>query len=442
MQKKCRHRWVSKTENGEILGCFKYEDQFVRLLKRNDVLILQGDTGCGKSSIIPHLILRNFENSNIIVTQPRRLAAVSLAKHVSKTLSQDPEIRSRFNLPASQVPNLVGYRVRFDNKVAKETKLVYATDGIFFMELLQLWAANGFASLPKYSVIIIDEAHERNVRIDLLLMMMYYMLTLNPEIRPKLIVMSATIDAESFISYYKNENFFNKRTLTVSTLFISAKLYERIIHHTALPVEDLIRESVSHVFKSLKLYNEGNVLVFGSGIDFLNSVKASLEYYLEELAQLCNNIKIVRELKKIFDDHVDFMATFVEIQEDHAKIVYLQSICEFTYDELASILNSINDTTNLPCSSDLIDLLIDSDIDLEINYIFDNFFARNFDILLLYGSQSISEQQKIYQTPDDVATQRIVLSTNIAETSLTVPNVCVVVDSGYCFCSAAVEGWE
>ena len=164
--------------------------EFEDLIETNRVVIIKGETGCGKSTRIPQYLLehwvktRGSERCLIAVTQPRRIAAISLAERVSEERDED-------------VGNIVGYHVRlnlnFNNRLGR---IIYCTTGILLRKL------QADPQLKNYTYVILDEAHERDVDTDLLMALLMQSLKLNPSL--KLVVMSATIDVKQFQVYYNN----------------------------------------------------------------------------------------------------------------------------------------------------------------------------------------------------------------------------------------------
>ncbi len=160
-------------------------DDIIAALKANPVLILCGETGSGKTTQIPKMCLEAglAEKGFIGCTQPRRIAARSVAARVAE------ELKSEFG-------GLVGYKVRFTDKVRRDTKIKFMTDGILLAE------SQGDPMLSAYSCIVVDEAHERSLNIDFLLGYLRTLVELRPEL--KVVITSATIDAEKFSAHFGN----------------------------------------------------------------------------------------------------------------------------------------------------------------------------------------------------------------------------------------------
>jgi len=158
-------------------------EDIIAALKANPVLILCGETGSGKTTQIPKMCLEAGlgEKGLIGCTQPRRIAARSVAARVAE------ELKSEFG-------GLVGYKVRFTDKVRRDTRIKFMTDGILLAE------SQGDPMLSAYSCIVVDEAHERSLNIDFLLGYLRTLVELRPDL--KVVITSATIDAEKFSAHF------------------------------------------------------------------------------------------------------------------------------------------------------------------------------------------------------------------------------------------------
>lgn len=174
----------------KVLNIHNYKHELLDSIKKNKYLIVIGDTGSGKTTQIPQYLLdekstdsRQFAYGKIVVTQPRRVAAISAARHVSEERCTElggPEI---------------GYSIRFERNCSPSTRLTYTTDGLFLRELQSNPKATGL------NIIIIDEAHERGVQTDIL---MGLLKRLCQHDRPdlKIIVMSATLEHKKFSQFF------------------------------------------------------------------------------------------------------------------------------------------------------------------------------------------------------------------------------------------------
>ncbi|MBW2647359.1 MAG: DEAD/DEAH box helicase, partial [Deltaproteobacteria bacterium] len=167
------------------LPIFEKRDVIVKAIKEHQVLVITGETGSGKSTQIPKMCLEAGRGifGKIGITQPRRVAATSIAGQIARELKD-------------QVGKAVGYKIRFQNKTSPHTYIKVMTDGILLAE------TQSDRHLNQYDTIIIDEAHERNLNIDFLLGILRQLLKKRKDL--KLIITSATIDTEKFSKAFNN----------------------------------------------------------------------------------------------------------------------------------------------------------------------------------------------------------------------------------------------
>lgn len=296
-------------------------DDIAKLLSDHQVLVVAGDTGSGKTTQIPKMCLAaGFGRRGLIGhTQPRRLAAVSVADRIAEELGV-------------RVGEGVGYQVRFNEKVGPSTFLKLMTDGILLAEIQQ----DRF--LNRYEVLIIDEAHERSLNIDFLLGFLKQLLPKRPDL--KLIITSATIDLEKFSTHFNN----------APIVSVSGRTFPVVTQY--MPLIEANKEKENS--------NNGDFLVDGV-------VDAVAKLYSE------NNSAAYEH-----NDVLVFLASEREIRETATA--------------------------------------------------FRKRRLENTEILPLYARLRHSEQVKIFKSHKG---RRVVLSTNVAETSLTVPGIRYVVDTGF-----------
>jgi ATP-dependent helicase HrpA len=166
------------------LPIFSYRETAVAAIKKHQVIVVTGETGCGKTTQLPLLCLDALgPEARIAITQPRRIAAVSIAKKVSDDL-------------AHPLGDMVGYRTRFDECFSRDTRILFQTDGILVSEI----GRDRFFNC--YDAIIIDEAHERNLNIDVIIGHLRWLVKKRPYL--KIIVSSATINPDLFSKAFDN----------------------------------------------------------------------------------------------------------------------------------------------------------------------------------------------------------------------------------------------
>ncbi|XP_025154671.1 putative ATP-dependent RNA helicase DHX30 [Harpegnathos saltator] len=181
-------RLAERCVRNSDLPIFEFRDKILSMLENNRILLIEGDTGCGKSTQVPQFILDSYTRNgnatdcNILVSQPRRISAISLGDRVAY---ERREI----------LKDVVGYQVRLENQTPQELgRIVYCTTGIL---LKKLQCSPG---LEGCSHVILDEAHERSIDTDMLMILLKRALDLNPDL--KILVMSATINSHLFQEYF------------------------------------------------------------------------------------------------------------------------------------------------------------------------------------------------------------------------------------------------
>lgn len=240
---------IEQTEQIEqtlkTLPIHPYKEELLKSIKENQILILIGETGSGKSTQLPQFLLEQYET--IACTQPRRVAALSVAKRVSE------EQGTRLG------GDLVGYSIRFDDCTTEKTRLRYLTDGWLLRELIQS------PMLNKYSVVVLDEAHERSISTDVLFVLLKRVCAARKDFR--LVVTSATLEAEKFSSYFGSAKIMRipGRTFPVELFF------------RRTPITDYISASVDCCLKINEREAEGDILLFLTGQEEIEEVSSILE---------------------------------------------------------------------------------------------------------------------------------------------------------------------
>lgn len=287
--------------------------EIVAAIRENPVVVVVSETGSGKTTQLPKMAVEALADGKrkIGCTQPRRIAAASVAKRVAEEL-QGP------------LGGFVGYQVRFEDRTSKQTKIKFMTDGILLAE------TQGDPDLKQYDALILDEAHERSLNIDFLLGYLKRLLERRRDL--KLVISSATLDAGAFSTFFSGAPVIQAegRTFPVEEFFLPAEEDEELPRHVPRAVDWLS-----------EVDPRGDVLVFLPG---------------------------EREIR-----------------------------------DCAEALEGRN--------------------------------YRQTEILPLFARQGLGDQQRVFQPGPK---RRIILATNVAETSLTIPRIVSVVDSGL----ARVSRWS
>jgi len=222
------------------LPVWEQKDDFLELVEKNQIVVLVGETGSGKTTQIPQFLLQvpNLISLSplrgIACTQPRRVAAMSVAKRVAEEMDV-------------KLGEQCGYTIRFEDCTSPRTMLKYMTDGMLLRE------AMNDPMLSRYASVILDEAHERTVSTDVLMGLLKECCQKNPKM--KLIVMSATLDAVKF------QRYFNHAPL----LKVPGRLFPVQIFYTQEPERDYFEAAVRTCCQIHMLEPEGDVLLFLTG---------------------------------------------------------------------------------------------------------------------------------------------------------------------------------
>ncbi|KAL5511427.1 DHX38 [Sanghuangporus vaninii] len=300
-------------EQREYLPAFACREELLRVIRDNQVVVVVGETGSGKTTQLTQFLYEDgYCQSGIIgCTQPRRVAAMSVAKRVSEEME-------------CKLGGKVGYAIRFEDCTSSETAIKYMTDGVLLRESLNE------GDLDRYSVIILDEAHERSLSTDVLMGLLRKILSRRRDL--KLIVTSATMNSEKFSSFYGNAPCYT----------IPGRTFPVEIFHSKSPCEDYVDSAVKQILQIHLSLPPGDILVFMTG------------------------------------------------QED----------IEITCQVVQERLDQLDDPPPLA-------------------------------ILPIYSQMPADLQAKIFEATDD-GRRKVIVATNIAETSLTVDGILYVVDAGYC----------
>ncbi len=288
------------------LPVYQHRQEILDALKDNQVIIVESPTGSGKTTQIP-LILHEAgyaETLQVGITQPRRIATLSVSDFIKKQIGDEDAF--------------VGYKMRFEDTTDNSTRIKVMTDGILLMEL------KADPLLRSYSVILVDEAHERSLNIDFILGLLKDVMAHRPEF--KVIISSATINTKVF------SDFFNKAPI----ISIDARVYPVQVFYRPLQRESLdfqIEAIVDIVMKEAKK-NSGDILVFMSGeFDITSCVNA---LYMADVQQLLEIYPLYGRLSKEEQESV-----FNETSEGKTKVVVATNIAEtsVTIDGISSVID-------------------------------------------------------------------------------------------------------
>ncbi|MDR0463669.1 MAG: ATP-dependent RNA helicase [Treponema sp.] len=330
------------------LPVYKNKEKILSAIKKNQALVVESPTGSGKTTQLPLILYEagfasDMYSGIIGITQPRRIAAVSVSEFIARQSE-------------TTIPGLIGYKMRFADQTNHETKIKIMTDGILLQEMkLDPW-------LSKYSLIVIDEAHERSLNIDFILGLIKRVMESRRDF--KVIISSATINAEVFSEYFNN----------CPIIKIEAQRF---------PVT-LIYDPVSGIG------NEQNKDIKAGSNEYRTANREKRE---ERRERFSSNISAEEAILV----KIEAITTrFISERREGDILIFLSG-----EKMIKECMNRL-----LSCSA-----------------------GKYLHLVPLYGRLGKEEQEKVFEDAPGGKT-KVVVSTNIAETSVTIDGITAVIDSG------------
>lgn len=360
------------------LPMWQFRQQVLETVEREQVVIVCGETGCGKSTQVPSFLLEHQLSlgrpCKIYCTEPRRISAISLARRVSEELGE-----GRGDLGTAR--SLVGYSIRLESNTAKETRLVFATTGIV-MRMLE-----GSNELREITHLILDEVHERTIDSDFLLIVLKKLLQKRKDL--KVVLMSATVDAERFSNYLGRAPVLNVpgRTFPVQVQYL-----EDALELTGYTLDQHGQEKITDLDDDpIELEDQDDASATQKAVKDLRQYSAKTRNTLSQL----NEYQIEFDLVVQLIGQIAVNPTYAHYSK--AILVFLPGIAE---------IRTLND------------LLLG-----------EPFFQRGWEVYPLHSTIATEDQERAFLIPPD-GVRKIVLATNIAETGITIPDVTCVIDTG------------
>lgn len=370
------------------------EQKIMEAIHNNPTVVIWGATGSGKTTQVPQFLFEagygnpGSSNPGIIgVTQPRRVAAVSMAKRVADELGQ--------------FSGQVSYQIRFQSTVSSKTAIKFMTDGILLREI-----ADDF-SLKKYSVIIIDEAHERSVNTDILIGMVSRIVDLrksmndeDPSVKPlKLVIMSATLRISDFT---QNQSLF--RHGAPPLVQAEGRQYPVTVHFSRRTRRDYVEEAFQKVSRGHRKLPPGGMLVFLTGQNEIKHLEKRLKQTFKPTQR-----------GSVRQANVQIAATDAPLETEDLELGGLETHTIGNEDDESDL-----EITGLDNPEE------DEGFDLGEEAMH---ASTRVHVLPLFSQLPTKEQLKVFETPPE-GSRLIILATNVAETSLTIPGIRYVFDCG------------
>ncbi|KAI9029584.1 P-loop containing nucleoside triphosphate hydrolase protein [Phycomyces nitens] len=397
-----------------------YRDDILQLVQDNQVIIISGETGCGKSTQVPQFLaeslLQDFTRwGSVVCTQPRRISAMSIAHRVSLEMGDRPRTTGT---PEA----MVGYQIRLESKVSPENVLVFCTTGILLRRL------ESDKTLQGVTHVIVDEVHERTIESDFLLIILRRLCHSRPDLR--VILMSATVEANRFSSYFGHCPVVS---VPGRTFPVHVRYLEDIVESTGYVLE----ADSQYALRSTRVRkDQGSVAVAGK---HGSSQRVRIEWYEDD-----------DDDNDPYDPtRVESKLTVAPVQEDDgqpkskqyskqtAKMLRRIDEAKINYDIMIQLLEYIclecQDDESVPSTGAILVFLPGMP---EIRKVYDLVSSHSqlgdpqrFLLIALHSALSSEHQERAFDIPPD-GIRKIVLSTNIAETGVTISDVTVVVDTG------------
>lgn len=364
--------YQSMLEKRKTLPTYQLKKDIINAVESNQIVVISGETGCGKTTQVAQFILDEHVEQgkgsicHIVCTQPRRISAISIAERVAVER-------------AEKLGEGVGYQIRLEKVLPRERgSIVYCTVGVVLRQM------ESDPYLSQVSHLILDEIHERDVKSDLLITLFKQILTKRPDL--KLILMSATLNAEKFSAYYNNCPHLNIPGFTYP---VQEFYLEDVLQRTGFTFKG---------FKSKHSKRRSKDEEFYSGFmePYIRQLQANKTCSVE-VCEMLRNPQLEEEvnLDLIFALLVDICETE---QDKGAILVFLTGFMEI------SNLNRMMEYSG-------------------------KFPRSEFLIIPLHSQMPTVNQKHVFERPPR-GVRKIVLSTNIAETSVTIDDVVFVIDCG------------
>ncbi|CAB0005176.1 unnamed protein product [Nesidiocoris tenuis] len=381
------------------LPAYNKMKEIVDIVRSNQVTVISGETGCGKSTQIPQFLLddwllnRQNDHVEIICTQPRKISAIGVAERVA-------------NERAERIGESVGYQIRLETRSSAKTRLMFCTTGILLRRL------EGDPKLSSVSHVIVDEVHERSAESDFLLLVLRDLLQIRSDL--KILLMSATLNSALFTQYYPGAPVIEipGRTFPVDQIFLE----------DAVEMSRYILEEYSASAKKISKSQSRELEIVMDAEDMDNLPIKGIKHPMPR------DPDEILPLKQLFH-------RYREYDRETCKTMFLMDAEKIDYSLVEHVLNYIVEGDhNYPKKGSILVFLpgLGEILSMQEQLMGNPIFAeRNgkFVIVPLHSTLTNEEQALVFKKMRP-GVRKVVLSTNIAETSITIDDCVFVVDCG------------
>ncbi|KAH8413569.1 hypothetical protein KR009_012359 [Drosophila setifemur] len=365
-----RRRWHDRQK----LPALKYAEEIVQSVKDNQVILIVGSTGCGKTTQVPQILLDDAivrgcaSSCRIVCTQPRRLSAITIADRVSYERCES-------------MGNSTGYQIRLESRKPRDrASITYCTTGVLLQQL------QSDPLMHNLSVLILDEIHERSVETDLLMGLLKFILPHRPDL--KVILMSATVREQDFCDYFNNCPMFR----------IEGVMFPVKMHY----LEDVLSMTNYEFQKSRdrrpKRDRPERRMRHAAMIEpYIRRIRSSYDVRVLDKLRLpesegCEDMEFIADLVYFICDN----------EPEGAILVFLPG-----YDKISQLYNLLEKPHSAKGQR----------------------WRDNLSVFPLHSLMQSSEQQAVFRRPPE-GKRKVIISTIIAETSVTIDDVVYVINSG------------
>jgi len=373
------------------LPTYKMRESIVQTIADNQITVISADTGAGKTTQVPQLVLDDLiwksrgSSANIIVTQPRRISAIGVSERIASERCE-------------KAGETCGYSIRLESKKSHKTRILLCTTGVLLRRL------QCDPDLASVSHVFVDEVHERDLNTDFLLIILKDLLQRRKSL--KLVLMSATLNAETFSGYFGG---CPTASIPGRAHPVTEYRLEDVLENTGY----VVPEGSDYVFKEPKNKNKGrNSTNKKNGNKQLPngnqnndepnsrpSKSALKQLYPKYSSHVHNSLAIVDESIINYELLAELLEYITGLEDEGAILVFLPGLMEIT--------KAVEEISKK------------------------EFFRDSQKVLVypLHSSLSTAEQTAVFRVPEQ-GIRKIVIATNIAETSITIEDVVFVVDAG------------